>query len=178
MRQAANINSDDDDEDIGRHPPQAAKNNSDDEDIGRHPSQAAKNNSDDVDIRRHPPDSRLNYFDVGNGSGNYTYGRVYLQHLNYALSNQTDAVHVVDGSYFESMDRRCRSSTYFFRFLSNGKHLATIYVDQPPDTLPPESCIIDPRPRQDLARDATICPTCHGNRSFDDDTGNAEDDDK
>ena len=127
-----------------------------------------KNNGNDDDSHRHPRVG--SYLDISDGSGTYSYGRAYLHLLLDALTNHPDTVHVVDGSYFENMDLQYRSDPkYLFRFASNGKVFARLYVDLPPHTLPPQSSIVDPRPTQDPRSSCTICPTCHRTRSFDDD---------
>ena len=123
------------------------------------------NNGIDNDSHRHP---RVGgYLDISDGSGTYSYGRAYLHFLLDALTNHPDTVHVVDGSYFENMELQYRvDPKYLFRFASNGKVFAILYVDLPPHALPPQSSIVDPRPTQDPGSSCTICPTCHGTRSF------------
>ena len=44
--------------------------------------------------------------------------------------------------------------------------------------MPPQSSIVDPRPTQDSGSSCTTCPTCHGTRLFDDDTGSANSEEK
>ena len=129
------------------------------------------NNGNDDDNHRHPRVG--SYLDISDGSGTYSYGRAYLHFLLDALTNHPDTVHVVDGSYFENMELQYRADPkYLFRFASNGKVFARLYVDLPPHTLPPQSSIVDPRPKQDPVS-STICPTCHGTRSCDGDNGSA-----
>ena len=131
------------------------------------------NNGNDDDSHRYP--RVRSYLDISDGSGTYSYGRAYLHLLLDALTNHPETVHVVDGSYFENMDLQYSANPkYLFRFASNGKVFARLYVDLPPHTLPPQSSIVDPRPTQDPGSSCTICPTCHRTRSFDDDDARAE----
>jgi hypothetical protein len=132
-------------------------------------------NGDGEGHHGHPPTWDDSYFDIGDGSGNYSYGCTYLNQLINALTNHSNTVHVVDDSYVQNLNYQFRSPAFLFCFYSNGSRLAKLYVDLPLNASPLQSYIIDPHyGGSDGNNSSTICLICHRNRSFDD-SGNIED---